>query len=97
MHDNKKAVRFTPQTKVRGFSLTLPNKKLNDIISNECEELFEWIAHWNYDVNGRQFPTMPDAEKKAIRKAMEKVVTLSIVHQMRELDKDHSKYCKTNK
>ena len=77
--------------------IDMKNQVMNEIISKECGELFEWISHWNYDVNGRQFPTMPDAEKKAIRKAMEKVVTLSIVHQMRELDKDHSKYCKTNK
>ena len=28
---NKKAVRFTPQTKVRGFSLTLPNEVLQEL------------------------------------------------------------------
>ena len=47
----------------------------NDEIDKECKELFEWIATWNYEVNGRHFPEMPEAEKLAIRKAMEKIDT----------------------
>ena len=55
-------------------------------LDKECKELFEWIAHWNYEVNGRQFPTMPETEKMAIRTAMKKMQS--------KCQKVNTEYCK---